>query len=213
MKAAKPADMTKAEEKYWKEAEKAVEDTYDPEGSDAQKGKYYGTVTNIFKAKVQKHLGHDPFKKKKKDDKKSKKKSSLKKDMRAAAFVRKAEDEGDPDSGEHQEWLDNLWVGPNEQSQNIHQQFSGSDKMVSMLSFDAPADSFWKGVVTGLLEEGYSRDQAVHIIQSKLSRHAIVPTAQEVLVEAGRNTAREVLSNPGNKDFIQRLFQELKTEG
>jgi hypothetical protein len=73
LKSAKPADMTKAEEKYWKEAEKAVEDTYDKEGAEAQKGKYYGTVTNIFKAKVEKHLGYDPFKKKKDKDKKKKK--------------------------------------------------------------------------------------------------------------------------------------------
>jgi hypothetical protein len=69
IKSAKPADMTKAEEKYWKEAEKAVEDTYDSEGSDEQKGRFFGTVTNIFKAKVKKHLGYDPFKKKKKKKK------------------------------------------------------------------------------------------------------------------------------------------------
>jgi hypothetical protein len=89
---AKPADMSKAEEKYWKEAEKAVEGTYDPEGSDEEQQKYYGTVTNIFKAKVEKHLGHDPFnkkKKKKKDKDKSKKKKSYLDKAKAYRFVHK----------------------------------------------------------------------------------------------------------------------------
>lgn len=64
---AKLSDLTKAEEKYWKEAEKAVKDQYDPE---EEPEIFYGTVTQIFKAKVKKHLGYDPYKKRKKKKKK-----------------------------------------------------------------------------------------------------------------------------------------------
>jgi hypothetical protein len=67
LKLAAPADMTAAEEKYWDEAEKIAKDEYSPT---KQPDKFYGTVTNIFKAKVKKHLKHDPFKKKKKKKKK-----------------------------------------------------------------------------------------------------------------------------------------------
>ena len=75
-----PKDLTKAEKKYLREAEKAVEDTYDPDKSDKQQGQYYGTVTEIFKAKVKKHLGYDPYKKRKQKEKaKSKKKKKGKK--------------------------------------------------------------------------------------------------------------------------------------
>lgn len=76
-----PKDLTKEEKKYLREAEEAVEDTYDPDKSKAQQGKYYGIVTNIFKAKVKKHLGYDPFKKrkKKKKDKSKKGKDNKKK--------------------------------------------------------------------------------------------------------------------------------------
>ena len=83
---AKPANMTKAEEKYWKEAEKEVKDTYDPDGSDEEQQEYYGKVTNIFKAKVKKHLGHNPFTKKKK----GKKKKSYLLLSKAYRFIREA---------------------------------------------------------------------------------------------------------------------------
>lgn len=71
-----PKDLTKEEKKYLREAEKIVGDEYDEDSP-----KYWGTVTNIFKAKVEKHLGYDPFKKrrdkKKKEEKKKKKESYL----------------------------------------------------------------------------------------------------------------------------------------
>lgn len=75
-KFAKPKDLSKAEEKYWKEAEDIVEEQY---SKTKEPEKFWGTVTNIFKAKVEKHLDHDPFaearKRKKKREKKEKKKS------------------------------------------------------------------------------------------------------------------------------------------
>jgi len=60
---AAPADMSKSEKKYWREAEEAAKQQY---SSSKEPDKFYGTTTNIFKAKVKKHLGHNPFKKKKK---------------------------------------------------------------------------------------------------------------------------------------------------
>ena len=69
-----PKDLTKEEKKYLKESEKIVAKEYDKDSD-----MYWGTVTNIFKAKVKKHLGYDVFKKhrKKKKEEEKKKKSSL----------------------------------------------------------------------------------------------------------------------------------------
>jgi hypothetical protein len=49
-------------EKYWKEAKKATNKSYD----ESEGGKYWGTVTKIFKTKMKKHVG----KKKKKNESK-----------------------------------------------------------------------------------------------------------------------------------------------
>ena len=72
-KLAFPKDLTKEEKKYLLEAEEAVHGTYNPDKSKAQSGKFYGTMTEIFRAKVKKHLGYDPFKKRNKKKKKDKK--------------------------------------------------------------------------------------------------------------------------------------------
>lgn len=84
-----PKDLTKEEEKYLKEAEKIVGKEYDKDDE-----KYWGTVTNIFKAKVEKHLGYDPFvkhrkKRKKEEAKKKKKKESFLIIARASRFLSK----------------------------------------------------------------------------------------------------------------------------
>lgn len=72
LKLAFPKDLTKSEKKYLKESEDAASESYDEDDP-----KYWGTVTEIWKAKVEKHLGYDPFKKRK--DKKKKKEKSKKK--------------------------------------------------------------------------------------------------------------------------------------
>lgn len=65
LEASIPNDLTKEEKKYLREAEKIVSKEYDEDSP-----KYWGTVTNIFKSKVKKHLGYDPYKKRKKKRKK-----------------------------------------------------------------------------------------------------------------------------------------------
>lgn len=72
LKLAFPKDLTKSEKKYLREAEDAVAESYDESSP-----KYWATVTEVWKAKVEKHLGYDPFKKRK--DKKKKKEKSKKK--------------------------------------------------------------------------------------------------------------------------------------
>lgn len=66
---AAPANMTKPEKKYWNQAEKIVDEEY---SANKNPDKFYGTLTNIYKAKVEKHLGYNPFKKRKKKKKKKK---------------------------------------------------------------------------------------------------------------------------------------------
>jgi len=89
-KFAKPADLSKAEEKYWKEAEDIVDEQY---SKTKEPEKFWGTVTNIFKAKVDKHLDHDPFvearKRKKKREKKEKKSEWM---GRVNRFEKRADD-------------------------------------------------------------------------------------------------------------------------
>jgi alkyl sulfatase BDS1-like metallo-beta-lactamase superfamily hydrolase len=90
-KLAKPKDLSKEEEKYWKEAEDIVDEQY---SESKESDKYYGTLSNIFKAKVEKHLGYDPFKKarerKKKREKAEKKKKKSDWIGRAHRFIKQA---------------------------------------------------------------------------------------------------------------------------
>ena len=91
LKSAKPKDLSKAEEKYWKEAEKIVKKQYD---ESKEPGKFYGTVSNIFKSLSKKNLGYNPYEKareRKKKREKAKKKKKAEWQGRAHRFMKQAD--------------------------------------------------------------------------------------------------------------------------